>query len=144
MPHLELSAFAPDRPAATVDAALRQALLACDRAGECAVLWFAEVQHRGLYRELGYACMELYVTEGLGCTRNRYWQFKRLADELERLPLLRDAVSTGQIGWTKARQVARVATAQDRSRRGLIAPSRAVGANWKSPCARRSASGRRR
>ena len=115
MPHLELPVFAPNRPAATVDAALRQALLACERANECAVLWFAEVQRRSLYRELGYACLELYVTEGLGCTRNRYWQFKRLADDLERLPVLKDAVSSGQVGWTKARQVARVATTETES-----------------------------
>ena len=110
MPHFELPAFAPNRPAAAVDAALRQALVACDRANECAILWFAEVQRRALYRELGHASMELYVTEGLGCTRNRYWQFKRLADDLDRLPVLREAVAAGEIGWTKAQQVARVAT----------------------------------
>ena len=109
MPHLDLPAFTPNRPAATVDAALRQALHACDRANECAVLWFAEVQRRGLYRDLGHASLELYATEGLGCSRNRYWQFKRLADDLDRLPVLKDAVSSGQVGWTKAQQVARVA-----------------------------------
>ncbi len=115
MPHFELPAFAPNRPAAAVDAALRQALVACDRANECAILWFAEVQRRALYRELGHASMELYVTEGLGCTRNRYWQFKHLADDLDRLPVLKDAVSSGQVGWTKAQQVARVATAETES-----------------------------
>jgi hypothetical protein len=112
MPNLDLPAFVPDRPADTVDASLRQALHACDRARECAVLWFAEVQRRGLYRDLGHASMELYVTEGLGCSRNRYWQFKRLADQLEQLPVLKAAVADGQVGWTKAQQVARVATAE--------------------------------
>ncbi len=115
MPHLDLPAFTPNRPAATVDAALRQALHACDRANECAVLWFAEVQRRGLYRDLGHASLELYATEGLGCSRNRYWQFKRLADDLDRLPVLKDAVSSGQVGWTKAQQVARVATSETES-----------------------------
>jgi 5-methylcytosine-specific restriction endonuclease McrA len=111
MPNLDLPAFVPDRPATSVDASLRQALHACDRARECAVLWFAEVQRRGLYRDLGYASMELYVVEGLACSRNRYWQFKRLADQLEALPVLKAAVVDGQVGWTKAQQVARVATA---------------------------------
>jgi hypothetical protein len=109
-PTIVLPAFAPDQPARRVDAALREALAACDRAQECAVLWFAEVQRRGLHRELGHASLELYATQGLGFTQNRYWQFKRLADDLDRLPVLKEAVATGELGWTKAQQVARVAT----------------------------------
>lgn len=105
-----LPAFAPDQPAARVDAALREALSACDRAQECAVLWFAEVQRRALYREFGCASLEIYATASLGFSQNRYWQFKRLADDLERLPVLKEAVATGELGWTKAQQVARVAT----------------------------------
>jgi type II secretory pathway pseudopilin PulG len=107
-----LPSFAPDQAAEQVDSALRQALAACDTAQECAVLWFAEVQRRSLYRELGHASLELYATQALGFSLNRYWQFKRLADDLDRLPVLREAVATGAIGWTKAQQVARVATPQ--------------------------------
>jgi 5-methylcytosine-specific restriction endonuclease McrA len=84
---------------------------ACDQAHECAVLWFAEVQRRRLYRQLGHASLQLYATQALGFSDNRYYQFKRLADDLDRLPVLREAVETGEIGWTKALQVARVATA---------------------------------
>jgi 5-methylcytosine-specific restriction endonuclease McrA len=109
---LSLPAFAAGRPALQVDASLRQALSACDRAQECVVLWFAEVQRRGLYRELGHASLQLYATEALGFTDNRYWQLKRLADDLDRLPALREAVEAGDIGWTKAQQVARVATVE--------------------------------
>jgi 5-methylcytosine-specific restriction endonuclease McrA len=93
--------------------------------------------------------MELYVTEGLGCTRNRYWQFKRLADDLDRLPVLKDAVSSGQVGWTKAQQVARVATSETESawvdravaggRRELEVAVRA--ALGKTPAKRREAAG---
>jgi hypothetical protein len=89
---------------------LRQALGVCDQARECAVLWFAEVQRRGLFRQLGHASLQLYATQSLGFSNNRYYQFKRLADDLDRLPALRGAVETGAIGWTKALQVARVAT----------------------------------
>ncbi len=106
LPHLA------GRPAAQVDASLRQALSVCDRAQECAVLWFSEVQRRGLYRELGHASLQMYATVGLGFSDNRYWQFKRLADDLERLPVLRIAVEAGDVGWTKAQQVARVATVE--------------------------------
>ena len=56
-----LPSYTPDQPAATVDAALRQALAACDRARECAVLWFAEVQRRELFRLLGHPSLELYA-----------------------------------------------------------------------------------
>ncbi len=110
MATLTLPDFASDLPAALVDASLRQAVAACDRAHESAVLWFAEVQRRGLYRQLGHASLQLYATQALGFSDNRYWQFKRLADDLDRLPVLRVAVESGTIGWTKARQVARVAT----------------------------------
>ncbi len=109
---ITLPAFATGRSAAHVDASLRQALSACDRARECAVLWFAEVQRRALHRELGHASLHLYATQALGFSDNRYWQFKRLADDLERLPALHEAVATGELGWTKAQQVARVATAE--------------------------------
>jgi hypothetical protein len=110
MAAITLPEFAAGQPAARVDESLRQALAACDRARECAVLWFAEVQRRRLYRQLGHPSLELYATEALGFSRNRYWQFKRLADDLDRLPVLREAVAAGEVGWTKAQQVARVAT----------------------------------
>ncbi len=112
MTSFTLPDFTAGLPADQVDASLRQALAACDRAQECAVLWFAEVQRRGLHRALGHASLQLYATVGLGFTDNRYWLFKRLADDLERLPVLREAVASGEIGWTKARQVARVATVE--------------------------------
>jgi 5-methylcytosine-specific restriction endonuclease McrA len=111
MATLTLPDFAAGLPAAQVDALLRQAVGACDRAHECAVLWFAEVQRRGLHRQLGHASLQLYATQALGFSDNRYHQFKRLADDLDRLPVLREAVEAGEIGWTKAQQVARVATA---------------------------------
>jgi 5-methylcytosine-specific restriction endonuclease McrA len=112
MANISLPEFTPDQPTAQVDASLREALSACDRAQECAVLWFAEVQRRALYRQLGHASLQLYATVGLGFSDNRYWQFKRLADDIDRLPVLREAVASGELGWTKAQQVARVATAE--------------------------------
>ena len=110
MTAMTLTPFTPGLPATQVDAALRQALDVCDRARECAVLWFAEIQRRELYRGLGFASLQLYATGALGFSDNRYWQFKRLADDLERLPVLKEAVASGHLGWTKAQQVARVAT----------------------------------
>ena len=112
MPAFTLPVYEAGQSAARVDEALHQALAVRDRAHECAVLWFAEVQRRGLFRELGYASLHLYATQALGFSENRTWQFKRLADDLDRLPALREAVTAGELGWTKAQQVARVATAE--------------------------------
>jgi 5-methylcytosine-specific restriction endonuclease McrA len=109
MAPLSLPPYAAGQPAARVDACLREALAACEQARQCAVLWFAEVQRRALYRDLGHASLQLYATQALGFSDNRFRQFKRLADDLERLPALRDAVAAGELGWTKAQQVARVA-----------------------------------
>lgn len=108
---MTLPEFTPGLAAPRVDASLRQAIAAADRAQECAVLWFAEIARRLLFRELGFASLELYATQSLGFSRNRYFQFSRLAEDLDRLPRLREAVVGGAIGWTKAQQVARVATA---------------------------------
>ncbi len=116
MAALTLPEFAGGLPAARVDESLRLALAAIDRARECAVLWFAEVARRALHRELGFASLELYAVEGLGFSRDRYFQFKRLAEDLERLPRLKEAVTRGEIGWTKAQQVARVATPASEAR----------------------------
>ncbi len=115
-------AFRPGMPAAVVDSALRQALATLDRARECAVLWFGEVVRRELYRDLGYASAHQYASEALGFSRNRTNQFLRLAAELERLPHLRAAVADGSVGWTKAQQVARVAT--PRSEAAWVAKAR--------------------
>jgi hypothetical protein len=120
-----LPAFTPGLAAVRVDASLRQALAALDRAQECAVLWFAEVARRSLFRELGHASLELYATQGLGFSRNRFYQFARLADDLDRLPRLREAVVSGALGWTKAQQVARVATPASEER--WVAKAAAVG-----------------
>jgi hypothetical protein len=63
----------------------RPQLLLANWAREYAELWFAEVQRRGLHRQLGHASLQLYATQALGFSDNRYYQFKRLADDLDRL-----------------------------------------------------------
>ena len=107
---LELPRFRRGLAAAEVDRSLRQAVTAYDTARQCALLWFHDVLERELYRELGFASMELYATQRLGFTRNRFWQFLRLSRDLDRLPPLREAVESGRLEWTKAQQVSRVAT----------------------------------
>jgi len=93
-----------------VDAALRRALGELQRAEQNAVLCFAQMVQRKLYLELGYATIHQYAAEALGFSQNRTYRFLRLAEDLERLPRLREAVAAGEIGWTKAREVVKVAS----------------------------------
>jgi len=80
------------------------------------VLWFSEVQRRKLYRDLGFGLLQHYAREALGFSQAKVYQFLRLANALEELPNLRQAMATGEIGWTKARTVASVATPRTEAR----------------------------
>jgi hypothetical protein len=104
------AAFQPDLPASQVHARLQAALQALRQAERNAVLWFAEIHRRRLYRDLGYSSMHRYAVQALGFSAGKASQFLRLSMSLERLPQLRASLASGELGWTKAREVARVAT----------------------------------
>ncbi len=108
--------FVSGQPAARVHASLRQSLAAMDEARRCAVLWFADAMKRRLYRELGYASINQYAMQGLGFSRTRTGDFVRLVRQLDALPAVRAAVASGALGYTKAREVVKVATAETEDR----------------------------
>jgi len=105
-----MSEFAPDLPASAVDTRLRAAVADLRRAEQSAVLWFAELMRRRLYRDCGYSSIHAYAEAALGFSEAKTYQFIRLAESLERLPGLRASVAIGQLSWTNARSVATVAT----------------------------------
>jgi 5-methylcytosine-specific restriction endonuclease McrA len=80
------------------------------------VLWFAEIRRRQLYHDLGYASLHQYAAEALGFSASKTSQFMRLAEALDGLPALRESIASGQIGWTKAREVVKVATSRNEKR----------------------------
>jgi hypothetical protein len=102
--------YAPEQPAATVHASLRRSLAAMDEAHKCAVLWFGEVMRRRLYRDLGYSSINQYALTELGFSRSRTGDFIRLVRRLDDLPAVRKAVASGELGYTKAREIVAVAT----------------------------------
>ena len=102
--------YVPDLPAARVHASLRQSLQALEMAQQCAVLWFAEIMLRHLYREFDCASINQYAMKELGFSKTRTGDFIRLARQLEKLPAVREAMSTGDLGYTKAREIVGVAT----------------------------------
>ncbi len=92
------------------------ALAELRRAERSALLCFAEIQERKLYRELGYSSMLLYAQEALGFSRSKTFQFLRLAESFDRLPKLKRAVAKGELSWTKAREVVKVASRRSEAR----------------------------
>jgi 5-methylcytosine-specific restriction endonuclease McrA len=93
-----------------IHARLEAALSELQRAEKNAVLLFGEILRRKLYRDLGYSSIQVYAAEALGFSPSKTSQFVRLAGALEELPQLRRSVAAGELGWTKAREVAKVAT----------------------------------
>ncbi|MGD9546497.1 MAG: HNH endonuclease [Candidatus Krumholzibacteriia bacterium] len=102
--------FQPGQPAAAAHSSLKQAVRVLDQARHCAVLWFADIMARGLYRDLGFASIQIYAQKELGFSKTRTGDFVRMARKLDDLPQIRKSLETGKIGYTKAREIIKVAT----------------------------------
>jgi len=102
--------YSPHKPAAQVHAMLRRSLAVMDNAHQCAVLWFGEVMKRDLYRDMGCSSINQYAVQELGFSKSKAGDFIRLARQLEKLPAVREAVASGELGYTKAREIVSVAT----------------------------------
>ncbi|MGD9547271.1 MAG: HNH endonuclease [Candidatus Krumholzibacteriia bacterium] len=102
--------FQPGQTAAAAHASLQQAVRIMDQARHCAVLWFADVMARGLYRDLGFPSIQIYAQQALGFSKTRTGDFVRMARKLDDLPQIRKSLETGKIGYTKAREIIKVAT----------------------------------
>ena len=102
--------FVSGRSADQVHASLKHSLKALEHAHHCSVLWFAEVQRRRLFRELGYSSVYQYAHEALGFSKSRTRDFVHLASRLDELPKVKKAMADGDLGYTKAREVVKVAT----------------------------------
>jgi 5-methylcytosine-specific restriction endonuclease McrA len=102
--------YSPDQPAAQVHAFLRRSLAIMDNAHQCAVLWFGEVMNRNLFRDMGCSSINQYAVQELGFSKSKAGDFIRLARQLENLPAVREAVASGELGYTKAREIVSVAT----------------------------------
>lgn len=103
--------YTPGHSAAQVDTALKSALQAMDAAKQNAVLWFGEVLERRLFREFGYVSIHQYAEMELGFSSSRTGDFLSICRRLESLPVVREELSAGRLGYTKAREVVKVADA---------------------------------
>ena len=75
-----------------------------------ALLVFSEIMHQKLYERLGYSSMFNYATDALKIPRSTAFHYISLTKKLEALPGTRKAVESGELGWTKAKEVVKVAT----------------------------------
>jgi len=108
--------FVGSRSAREADRSLRTSLAAMTEAKQCAVLWFADIMRRRLYCALGYSSINQYAMKGLGFSKSRAGDFVRLARELKELPAVHEAVASGQLGYTKALEIIKVATPETEGR----------------------------
>jgi len=126
--------FRPDLDADQAHIALKKSVEILDEVQHCALLWFGEIMRRKLYRDLGFSTMRSYAIEALGFSPTRAGDFIRLARRLESLPMVKEQVASGELGYTKAREIATVAdptnelewvkVAKEQSRRELEATVR--------------------
>jgi len=107
---MSANSYIPDQPAAKVHVFLRNSLTALEEAHQCSVLWFGEVKRRRLFRDLGHSSINQYAVQELGFSKSRTDDFIRLAKLLEKLPAVRKAVESGELGYTKAREIISVVT----------------------------------
>jgi 5-methylcytosine-specific restriction endonuclease McrA len=103
--------FEPRKSADFAHRALTRSIRAEEQARQCAVLWFGEIMKRRLYRDLGYSSINQYARRALGFSKTRTGDYVQLAKKLERLPAVRESVASGELGYTKAREVVKVADA---------------------------------
>lgn len=108
-----MSAFRPGQSARVAHSSLQTAISTMEKAQNCAVLWFAEIMRRKLYRDLNYSSINQYAQQGLGWSRTRTTDFIQLSQKLEKLPEVKKQVTSGELGYTKARELVKVADGQN-------------------------------
>ena len=68
---------------------------------------------RKLYRKLGYSSINHYARCELKFSKTRTGDFVQLARKLEQLPAVRESVAKGELGYTKAREIVKVASPEN-------------------------------
>ena len=72
-----------------------------------------EMKRRGWYRCLAYPRVEDFAWVVLEIPQGKAKELVALAERLEGLPRIKEAFEAGQIEWTKARTIARIASVGD-------------------------------
>ncbi len=89
--------------------ALKSSLKAMISAEKCSVLWFGEIMDRQLYRELGHSSINQFAKLELGFSTSRTGVYKELCSRLKELPKMNGEIESGELGYTKAQAIIKVA-----------------------------------
>ena len=74
--------------------------------------WLLEIEERGLHRERGFSSIGDYAMELVGIKPRKAQYLVFIASRLESLPRIRAAFDTGDLSWTKAREITGVANTE--------------------------------
>lgn len=105
-----MSIHRPGRGPSAVHDALVHSLEVADRASAEALLWFAEVQGRHLYRVRGHLSIHHYAEAELGFGTRKAEQFVQLSRLVLRYRRLRASLVRGRLTWTQVRTIASALT----------------------------------
>jgi 5-methylcytosine-specific restriction endonuclease McrA len=104
-----MTEFCSGMTAVVANQALKSALTTMEKAKQCSVLWFDEINERRLFRELGFASINQYAEQELGFSSTRIGDYLQLCRSFKKLPQVKEKVESGELGYTAARVLARVA-----------------------------------
>lgn len=113
--------YRPGLPTEQVMAGLRDAIHRSDQASVHVVLWLSEIIERDLHRERGCLSPHQFVRDRCGFSESRTTQVLRLARIAATMPVVRDALAAGRLGWTSLRVLAPVLTTSNAPRWVAIA-----------------------
>ena len=79
--------------------------------------WLLEIEERSLHKERGFSSIGDYAMELVGIKPRKAQYLVFIASRLEKLPLIRAAFDSGELSWTKAREITGVATPETESKK---------------------------
>ena len=103
--------------AVELDEKLAEAVVDSQRSERLICFYLLEMSQRRGYEKFGYKDVWDYASARFGYSSRKTGYFLGLAQRLKRLPKLLKALEDGEIGWTKAYQIARVADPQTEEER---------------------------
>lgn len=99
--------------AAALDTQLRAARAAHHQAEHSLAVLLARMADDRLFQDLGYSTIQHYAEAVLDLTARQTRAFVQIGRRLPELPGLDAALQAGDLGWTKARELLRVVTAEN-------------------------------
>jgi 5-methylcytosine-specific restriction endonuclease McrA len=104
-----MTEFLTGQTAREADKAIKSSLKTMAKAKQCSVLWFDDINERKLYLDLGYSSINQYAEQELGFSTSRTGDYLQLCRSFKKLPTVKAKVKSGELAYTSARVLARVA-----------------------------------